>query len=76
MRLLGSARAARERFGSMASEASIKVVISSEQRFVSCPSCRSTIALSGVQPLEGAKLLCAHCGARIVLVVGNKSKET
>jgi len=57
------------------SEAPVRLIISAEQRFVSCPACHSTIALTGVESLDGAKLLCTHCGARLVLVVGNLSPK-
>lgn len=51
------------------------LIVSSAQKFVSCPSCRNGISLAGVERLEGAKLLCSRCGARIVLSVGDKPRQ-
>jgi len=58
------------------SDAETVLVVSSAQKFVSCPNCRAGISLAGVESLDGAKLLCPRCGARFVLSVGNKPRQT
>jgi DNA-directed RNA polymerase subunit RPC12/RpoP len=59
----------------MASPSPITAIISAEQRFLSCPACHTTISLADVEQLEGAKILCTHCGTRVVLRIGNQPKK-